>query len=260
MMTSPKLRLLLVPRNVAVSASSFIRALDQAHGLLEEIDRTMSGGRYSLTWFIGGVGNPRPWVEFVPELLDGARDIRSEVIGAAIDGLEAISRGPTTPAFFSEEALERAKGLASILGRDVATIRVLADHRDVEINQTIAAHVEALLGKRYEDIGSVEGSLEAISVHGRRYFNVYDALTGRRVECAFEPDMQEKAAHALGKRVWVRGLVSYTAQGKPLSVRVMQFEEFPPREVLPSTATMQGLVDLTDGIDSVEHVRRLRDD
>lgn len=93
-----------------------------------------------------------------------------------------------------------------------------------------------------ETIGSVEGTLEAISIHGQPYFNVFDAVTGHAVRCNFPQNIFEAAKAALGKRVLVRGVILSRPDGKRTSVRVRELEVFPDASELPTVEMMRGVL------------------
>ena len=70
-------------------------------------------------------------------------------------------------------------------------------------------------------VGSVEGTLEAVTVHDTIAFSIYDAITHRRVECKCNREILEMAKNRyFGSRVIVSGLVSYNAQGDATSIKV----------------------------------------
>lgn len=72
-----------------------------------------------------------------------------------------------------------------------------------------------------EAIGSVEGSLEAVTIRGEKAFVVHDTITGRRIECvSTDREVVESAGELSGEVVCVRGEVRYGADGRPTSVAV----------------------------------------
>lgn len=71
--------------------------------------------------------------------------------------------------------------------------------------------------------GSVEGRLEALTIHGRNSFTVFDTLTGHAVECRCDRETLDRAAAHLGKRLLVKGEIHYGADDKPKWVEVEWF-------------------------------------
>jgi len=92
--------------------------------------------------------------------------------------------------------------------------------------------------------GSIEGTVEAINVHQRtHYFNLYDSLTGSRVQCNFGaaiPLDQVKAA--LRRRAVVYGLVRYRQSGLAHDIAVEAINVLPEDGDLPTAAQVRGII------------------
>ena len=89
--------------------------------------------------------------------------------------------------------------------------------------------------------GSVEGWLEALTIHGRNSFTVFDTLTGHGVECRCDRETLDRAAAHLGERLFVKGEIHYGADDKPKWVAVEWFRLLGPGP-LPRTEEMVGLL------------------
>lgn len=113
-----------------------------------------------------------------------------------------------------------------------------------DITKRTVANVEAILAEdEYEALGTVEGRLEAVNVHNRNYFNVYEDLTGRRVECQFGSDIPaEEIGAAIGQRVSVYGTLVSRETGRVVRVKVEEIDVFPSSEHLPSIDDIEGIV------------------
>lgn len=91
--------------------------------------------------------------------------------------------------------------------------------------------------------GTIEGRLEAVDVHGRNKFSVWDRLTGDRVECiAGENISVDDLGEALGKRVAVRGRIRSTLAGTKRKIDVQEIRVFPAEEDLPSADDVRGIL------------------
>jgi len=192
--------------------------------------------------------------------------VENPVIGAAVaqtfvEGMEIIDRSAERPPFFSDYALDKAKHLSAMINRpDVARITIGTGRTEVHISQHVAANVDTLIGVRYEEIGAVEGRIEAINIHNRSQFSVYDFVTGRGVQCSFPDTLLDEVKAILGHRAIVHGTVRTDAQGQPVSVRVERIERMRSREELPVISDLRGIdPDFTGGIDAAEYIRMIRD-
>lgn len=239
---------------------SFLEAVQNSHAILRDIDFAISakpGG--SLRWRIADVQLGSAAITLTPESVVEDLDVSQQVLRAYAEGLATIERVPEIPPFFSEQTLERAKSLVGLLGEEVTRITIRTPGIEpVTITQRVAANVDELIGPRFEAIGTIEGTLETLSVHGRPYFNIYEVLSRRRVACYFPIRMVDAAHSAFRSRVAVTGKVTYTGRGQPVSISVRELRVLRPREELPQAKDIEG-TDLTGGEDAADYVRRLRD-
>ena len=97
-----------------------------------------------------------------------------------------------------------------------------------------AADIEVVMGQGYTSIGSIEGKLETVSVHGRPAFTVFDAVTGRAVRCEFPAERRSVVLRAMGHKVVVTGRIRRDPHGRPRAVRDAQFKRLGDTETMPS--------------------------
>ena len=85
----------------------------------------------------------------------------------------------------------------------------------------------------------IRGRLESISIHGGQVFHIEDQLK-RYIPCTFTPDLLEQLKHGLlGERVLVSGNTKYTADNKPISIRVDHIERLRSRSELPQFSDLE---------------------
>jgi hypothetical protein len=206
--------------------------------------------RDAIKWIVASVrsGSPiiyalRPTAE--PEEVPPR--VLARAVDAITDGIAALA-GDTAarPDFFTDEALERARDLGREIGERVRGIKIYNGAVDAgrgELTKRTVANVEAILAEdEYEALGTVEGRLEAINVHARRYFNVYEDLSGARIECQFGSEIPaEEIGAAIGKRVSVYGTLVTRESGRVARVRVEELDVFPDPEHLPSIDDIEGI-------------------
>lgn len=229
-----------------VTLQRFSQMADSALSLLREVDSQVArkpGG--VLEWVVSDLRTGSVHLEARPEPRQASVDPEAalRVLEAVGEGLEAIEEAPTRPRYFSDAALTHARRLAGALSEEgVVGVQVLANGRRISISQRLAGHVDELVKPRLRSIGSVEGQLETVSVHGAAYFNVYDAVTGRAVKCSFPDAMLDKVRAALAKRVLVSGTVWSRQSGEVVTIQAKRLELFPQEADISPADAVRGVL------------------
>jgi len=166
-----------------------------------------------------------------------------QIVRAVTTGLATVETTAERPAYFTDRALELSQDIAE-RSTDMGPIRVVNGALATTLTrQGVAQHVTDLLGAKYTDYGSVEGRLEGVIVHGDRYFNVYDDLTGQRIRCYFATRLEvREVADALEKRVAVYGQINYRASGDVATVLAEALEVFGDPSELRSADEVRGIL------------------
>lgn len=197
-------------------------AITEFSALLAALDRDLSADRdYSLRWRVSGLeyGSATMLVEAEP--LEDAPDIGPKVVAALVGGIGLIEREAIRPDEYSDEALEHLRSLATLLRNGTRNLIVRAPTLQAEatITPRTLGTIDVVIGQAYTSVGVVEGTLEAISLHGRPYFTVYDAVTGRAVHCWFSLTVKQQVIEALGLKVIVTGSLRRDLTGRPRDIR-----------------------------------------
>jgi hypothetical protein len=226
-----------------IPVATFVEAASRLCALLAEVDSSISG-RHSLEWGVAGLRTSSAVLEATPRVLrDDYPDNGPEVISAVVTGMRQIDRQATRPQFFSDEALEDAKQLAAILNGDIDRVELRAVVQGMpsitaSVTQRVAANVNELIGPRYTALGSIEGTMELVSIHGTVYFNIYDLLARRKVRCICDRDVLNELIGSLGKRLLVYGEIRFNAAGLPVSIRVEKVRILRERAELPQPSDL----------------------
>ena len=260
-MEGHRVTLTLGGRADAVPLGSFLSAAQTLADLLEQLDRKLSGRpQATLDWVITNLELGSVTIEAEAQPRDDTLDLAPLVTSRFVDGLALVERAAERPTDFTDEMLEASKRLVSVLDDSVSRVVVRASGKQVAVSQHVAANVDALIGPRHVSLGAVEGALEAVSLHGRPTFNVYERVHGRRVRCDFALEMLDSVKEALGKRVLVKGTVRSNARGEPVSVRVSDLRIFPSRAATAGRPSITGLdPGFTGEATAAEYVAERRD-
>ena len=132
--------------------------------------------------------------------------------------------------------------------------------RKVDVSEKASKTINDLLPVVRDSIGSVEGRLEEISIHRRKKFVVYHAVTKKAVNCLFHDDaLLDRVIAALGERVVVIGNVFSNAKAEPVRIDVIEFQLLDSSRRIPTTAELTGSdPNFTGDLSTDEFIRRIR--
>ena len=254
-------RLKLAGEPPGISFKSFLQACNSSLKVIDELDSAISGGSGMLEWVVSDLSIGSLVVEAESHSRVKGRDTGPEVVRAFMSGLRQIEEEGTTPTYFSETGLRHARRLMTVIGHNgTRGILISNSEETVALTASASVNVEQLLKIRHRTIGSVEGKLETISVHGSKpKFLIYQSSNKKAVMCLFEPELLESAKTALGQRVLAAGVVLYNVKGEPVRVVVERIRILRHGTELPSISDVTGSdPDFTGGLESVEYLRKMR--
>lgn len=247
----------------AVSAQGFLDAVSHTLEILRSLDTALSLRRKgTLQWVISRLHSDSPataTLRAVPPSEE--QDFSYAVIRSCLDGLERLAAGHPPPDNFSDDALEYAKLLSRDAVNDNSIVHITHQGRTLEVSERIAANADKDPDKTYFASGSVEGALEMVTVHGQRYFRVYDAVHGLGVPCYFDAELLESVKQGINRKVSVQGSVQSDRNGRIKSLKVSELRVLPDESQLPTPSQMRGLVrGMTEGRLAEDYLRELRDE
>jgi len=245
-----------------VPARGFVEAVSISLEVLSELDSAISHKRTgSLRWVIGALKYQSPAVVTLRAVpLSEEVDVSAEVAQSYVNGLKELQEGNSLPPVFSEAALNASKRLGRI-HEGIKAIKIKYKKDMIQISERLAVNVDELVSRTYDSVGSIEGTLEMVTIHSQRYFRVYEPVHGRGVVCYFPAELLETVKASLGGRVVVSGRLRSDRLGKPESITVTDLRILPQEEELPRPSTLRGLVKgMTAGEKAEEYLRKLRGD
>jgi hypothetical protein len=253
----------------SIPVAAFLEAARHELAILRDLDRAISGSSHSsLDWIISDLRIGSAVLDAQSRPRDPSQDNGKEVSRAIVDAILSIERDNRTPAYLSPEGMRHAKGLVEIperfhLSGQLTLIDLTDSGRVVEqatITPASRDHIRELLDAKYQSIGSVEGKLEGLNVHGKPKFTVYEHRTRRAVTCVFDYDRWIGAVKDLLRaRIRVSGRVESNARGEILRVEVGDIEPLPDMSKLPRARDLYGAdPDFTGGVQSDLFIRGLR--
>ncbi len=203
------------PESEVASLDLFRRAIGDINRLLLDANYAIRREKSVKSWVVSNLQSSAPTIT-VSSLLDD-----KEALDAIGFGIGTVTAGTDLPPpFFTEKELEDLKKMRGLFtGRDRArSIAVSIDGDFIaEIEQDISKKVDRILTSGYSNLGSLEGMLEAINLHGSPTFTIWERVSRAPVRCSFpkESAWKERVRDLLERRVVVRGFVRYFANGVP---------------------------------------------
>jgi hypothetical protein len=254
----------------AITLRAFMEAIAANVRMLKDYERGLSGEvgapANSLTWVITDVSKGSVVLDVRSESAVEGVDLGLDVAQAHVEGWQQIERQGTTPPYLTEDSMRQARKVAKLIGREgvagfaVRNLNGRVDER-AEVSGQSAVNLDQLLPVKQHALGSIEGTVETVSIHGGRRFIVYLNRTKKAVTCNFGPeeDWLRLAADHLGSRVIVRGDVYRNGRGEPLRIDVHHLRLIRPDDELPTVGSLTGSrPDLTGDLSTEEYMRDIR--
>jgi hypothetical protein len=232
-----------------VSIRAFLEAARSLLTVVHEVGESVVGpSAKAINWYIAELhGNSahligKSEVKGQVRIQDDDIDRILTQVEVGFDQLQSIA---AIPAHFSDVALEAAGKLGAFTGDGVSRIEIGLGSRKLEVTQHVQANVAEVTKEKLRSMGSIEGTIETLSVHGQKRFVLYDRQSGRAVRCTFDFDEHEIFDGLWNKRVLVRGIIWSRADGRPISIQVSKpgdIYTFPPDEELPTPSQVRGIL------------------
>ena len=159
-------------------------------------------------------------------------------------GIRSLDRSAKRPRHFSDVALLKLRSLARLVDSETPQVKIgNGTGSEITLSARLMANVETVLAPELTSIGTVEGRLEGLIIHGKPRFLIFDPLTGRQVSCYFSGRIDwESVLRLFGKRVAATGIIKSRRSGEKVSIQVTQLQPLPPDEELPSSAEVLGIL------------------
>lgn len=252
------LTFIIRPDAESVSVRLFLKTIEDIDRVIRDVDYAVTKEKGTRRWIISGLRSSAPTITVRPAL-DNA-----EIVEAFVHGLRTITAGALEPPpYFTEQALDDLKRMRRLFtGRDRAKSLEFSSNgeKHAVIERDISEKADRILKGSYWNLGSLEGTLEAINLHGSPTFTIWDRISRLPVRCSFPRDViwKERVKGLLEKRVLVIGRVNYFLNGKPRSVtNIERIEDMTPDSNLPR-ATFGSIPSPDIAKDPAEFLRMVR--
>ena len=131
----------------------------------------------------------------------------------------------------------------------------------VKVDGDVSAVIDNILSQGTTALGTIDGRLEYLNIHGRRKeFRVYPVAGPDRVNCRFNREQLSEAGKAIGRKVRVFGELTYLERDPfPSSIKVETLESLPTDDELPTLMDIRGIAPGMTEKPSEVFVRSVRD-
>lgn len=254
-MPNQSLTITVSGKNDRILLGSFLKLASETLHILRLIDREGAGGTTrGLDWRIETISRKSPLRLTISGESRDEDVVAVDVVRLFVGAMNTMSKEPTWPEGFPRDGLDKLKDIVDLAHDGLGKVVFSDGKTKVEATQHLGANIEFLFDEHTEWT-TIDGRLEAVSAHRNKVFRIYDRLTGASVACRFTKEQQEEVRQALYRRVSVTGEATYKA-GMPHVIKVdsidiienkgVAYDDLPP-------------IDITGGVSSVEHIRRVRD-
>jgi hypothetical protein len=259
MAVQPQFRIDIASKEDFVHAPDLLNILHNTLDILNRLEKAFSRSHLAVSaWTIRDASVQSPLHLTLAD--DSGASASQEAVEAYVSGLRQMESDQLlteAPSLFDIGALRATQKMISALNSEVARITFSAPEiGQVTCGRRTLENVEHLLAARFTDTGALEGILDEPTVRNTKRFNLYDPLTNEKVTCHFSIEKLEEIRAAWTCRVAVYGDIRYDKHGKPISMVVKSIR--PLREGAMRLRDLP-LIDITDGVESSEYIRRLRD-
>lgn len=229
---SRSLTFVINPESQETSLDLFQKTIDDIRRLIRDLDYSVTREKGKRRWVIESLRSSAPTIT-IRHLLEN-----DELIETIVNGIASVSEGSDRPPdHFNEPSLVDLQRMQRLFkGQDRARNVTLAHNgRPAVIGSDIGEKVEKIFKGGYATLGAIEGTLEAVTLHGNHpTFTIWDRVSKAPVHCYFPhtTDWVSKVKQLLEKRVMVRGRIRYFANGIPRSIADIQ-------EILDETPNLE---------------------
>ena len=247
-----------------VDLALFLQELDALKSVLLAADHTVHQGRQSnIRYVVSDLSHSSPaMVAILPKYAgeNAGEDRSGEVLDHLARTAEQVGSG-RIPDNADRELLERLRILYDGGREKCRRATLVLRDQPFEMTERAALAAVQALGEEETELGSIEGALEKINIHGEaRVFTIYPAIGPRQVRCVFPDDLRQRAIDSLGQRVSVSGLIKYRPLADfPHEIAVEEVEVLPADDGLPTFEEIRGIAGKSEK-SAEEMIRELRDE
>ena len=244
----------------SIEPSDFGDALIKCQRLLERVDEIHSlDNRRTIRWKMGklipgSIGAPLTGVQRSADISPNL-----EVPRHCVRIVRAVADGVTPTSHRELKVIERISEFRGTIQNGVTGYRLDAPETNdqARITQAVIEIAERILA-RSDTVAAIEGRIEAVNIHNRLRFTVYDSVTGAGTRCFFRPEMLDEVLQTIGAKVLVAGTLRRDFDGRPREIRdIVEFRQIGRSSSFPSVLKLEGAYSDIEG-DTLQRLAEIR--
>jgi len=226
-----------------ITSDKLRRGIGDFYSLLDVIASEISQKKKPVRWNVS-VGDGSIVLVSEGKSTTDKEDYTESVLNAVKIGLNQLEQCADRPRYFTDSALEYVENLANLPEKNngLSGIGIFIDSKRCEITKKAVANIDQILGTKSRAMGSIEGRLLTVSKRSNPRVFVVEFLTNKSVQCNITDYLIPEALSAFDKRVYVFGMISYTKEGHPKSIKAEELKIFPDQKELPTFDQMCGIL------------------
>ena len=222
-----------------LSPSAFTSAVKYFSDTLQELDSVISNNpKGTVRWSIEALTKSSPAVvTFSAQSMLSAENYAPKIQEVCLSGVRQLTERADWPSQYSDAALSKLNSLAKLHCSEkrsgLSLIEIVVNGQSAAIGPDTCENIQRLTGEGYESMGSIVGSIDAITVHQTNEFRVWEEVTQSPVRCHFEEMMLQEITNALGRRVLVYGSIKTNYRGQKHPFKCMASNLTPTSQNYP---------------------------
>lgn len=248
----------LEPRGSSLTLRALLESVESINKILRDVEYGLTGDKKPRQWLITKISNPIPTMRLEP-MIDEVGLVDAMAYGIRTITSEEAPHAP--PNGWGELALDDLRGMKRLFGRTYQMRQVTVKKNDepvARIADQIERQVDRVYRGGYHLLGSLEGNLEAVNLHGRAHTTLWERVSGKPVRVYLPQDLKSRAKEMLEHKVLAIGRINYFADGTPRSiVELTEIRDLVTDHRL--IATYGSIPDLTGDTDTAEFLRAMRE-
>lgn len=254
----------LVQEGGHLRLNDFLRRLEDWKKILNQIDHfSPSGERAEVYYRVVDLSHSSPatiTLEAVPVRKKKKKAASRAAVRARpnklVQVIKTIQKKGEAPGDVDPDTLAAMRSVVPSESNGISMARIQFESSSVDLDQVFTKNLNNLIEGEEYSMGSVEGRLEALNIHGPKYSCVlYSEIGPQKVHCYFPAFKKSEVIAAIGKFVRVTGRKHF--RGKvpyPYMIDLKEMEVLPQAEVF-KLSSLEGALNGSPYICSPQDLR-----
>ncbi len=177
-----------------------------------------------------------------------------------ITGLDDFKNTGEIPIAWGRAVIDSVLDLLAPVGKSVARFSISTDKKSLEIDAKYKVAFENKIQRDFSAVGSVDGMLEAVNIHGKKNtVALYPVIGNSKIALTFDDQLLEKIKQFIGFYVEITGELVYRWRDKHPYAGTISGIEHINEDGLPTFSDLFGLApNATKGVPAEDFITSIR--